>query len=178
MSDKLLGDFEEIFLQYMDSVYRTAVRFVSDYDEAEDLVQEAYLKAFRGFSRSYKIDNPRAWLFKILRNCIVDYYKARTKFKDSVSIETVEHTLVESEGPERQLELKAAGGRLMKALDEMPEEYRLSLLLCDSEGFSYNEISEIMDCPVGTVRSRINRARGIVRTAVHEEPGKGPGEND
>ena len=160
--------FEETFLPFLSDIYRTAFRLTSNREDAEDLTQETFIKAFRAWSKRRDVRNARAWLFRILRNTINDHYKKRTSTTPHISLnETDERALPEEllqrESPEDLLLMKSAAGRLKMALQRMPIEYRMTLLLCDSEGLSYAEIARIQDCPVGTVRSRLNRARKILK---------------
>ena len=159
--------FEERFLVYMDDIYRTALRLTRSKDDAEDLAQETFLKAFEAFSQGTQVSSPKAWLFKIMNNTFINQRTSLAGRAESISLDDMPE-IPHSETPEDVLMLKTAGNRLSRALRSMPEEYRLALLLCDSEELRYSEIAEIMQCPVGTVRSRISRAREMVKAAIYE----------
>jgi RNA polymerase sigma-70 factor (ECF subfamily) len=163
--------FEERFMAYMDDIYRTALRLTGSRDDAEDLTQDTFLKAYDAFSTGAKVSHPKAWLFKIMNNTFINQRRSLQGRTESVSLDDIPE-IPHTETPEDVLMLKTAGDRLSKALRSMPEEYRLALLLCDSEGLSYHEIAGIMQCPVGTVRSRISRARETVKAALCENDEK------
>jgi len=160
--------FEERFLCYIDDIYRTAVRLSNNKADADDLVQETFLKAFEAFSQGTQVSSPKAWLFKIMNNTFINQCKSLQGRAENISLDDIPE-IPHPETPEDVLMLKTAGDRLSKALRSMPAEYRLALLLCDSEGLSYGEIAEIMQCPVGTVRSRISRARKMVKAALYDD---------
>lgn len=160
--------FEEQFLIYMNDIYRTALRLTNSRDDAEDLTQDTFLKGYEAFSQGSHISHPKAWLFKIMNNTFINQCRSLQGRTESVSLNDIPE-IPHSETPEDVLMLKTAGGRLSRALRSMPAEYRLALLLCDSEELSYNEIAGIMGCPVGTVRSRISRAREMVKSALYED---------
>ncbi|MDI6744092.1 MAG: sigma-70 family RNA polymerase sigma factor [Thermodesulfovibrionales bacterium] len=159
--------FEERFLIYTNDIYRTALRLTGSADDADDLTQETFLKAYEAFSQGTKVVAPKPWLFKIMRNTFINQRRSLQSRTETVSLEDI-HEAQYHETPEYLFILKGLEGKLHHALQTMPIEYRLALLLCDSEGMSYAEIAEVMQCPVGTVRSRINRAREIVKDAVIE----------
>ncbi len=171
--DRLLEKFEKEVLIFMDDLYRMAARFASLPEEAEDLTQETFLRAFNAYCKGTRIRNPKAYLFRTLKNIIIDSMKGNLN-KEHVSIDDVSQEIPDPGGfnPEDALLMKSAKGRLQRALQEMPPEYRLALLLRDYEGLSYAEISAIMECPVGTVRSRINRARITLKKAIFEKEHK------
>ncbi|MBT9165122.1 MAG: ECF RNA polymerase sigma factor SigR [candidate division WS2 bacterium] len=160
--------FEEKFLAYLNDIYRTALRLTQNKDDAEDLTQETFLKAYEAFSKGTKVSSPKAWLFKIMHNTFINQKTSLSGRAENISLEEIPE-IQTPETPEDVLLLKTAEGRLAKAIKSMPSEYRLTLLLCDSEGLSYSEVAGVMQCPVGTVRSRLNRAREIVKNALIED---------
>jgi RNA polymerase sigma-70 factor (ECF subfamily) len=151
----------------MDDIYRTALRLTGSKDDAEDLAQETFLKAYEAFSEGTKISSPKAWLFKIMNNTFINQCRSLRGRTESVSLDDIPE-IQHFETPYDVLIFKTLQGKLHHALRAMPPEYSLALLLCDSEELSYAEIAEIMQCPVGTVRSRISRARETVMAALYE----------
>lgn len=160
--------FEENFLPYLNDIYRTSLRLTRSKDDADDLTQETFFKAYAAFSKGATITSPKAWLFKIMHNIYVNEQTSLSGRAVKIPIEEVAE-IQGTETPEDIFLFKTAEEKLSKALRKMQPEYRLVLLLRDSEGLSYSEIAEIMRCPVGTVRSRLNRARETIRSAIHEE---------
>jgi len=170
--------FAEEALTHLDTLYRGALRLTRDPDQAQDLVQEAYLRALR-YQHSYQQGtNMKAWLFAIMRNLFWDRFKGSRK--DDVSLDDVgEFVLYEKlrdEGarPEADVLDKLAASEVVKAvetlraLDSLPHDYKMVVLLADIEGFSYKEIAEILDCPVGTVMSRLHRARQQLQKSLYD----------
>lgn len=160
-------------LSHLDALYNLARWLVRDAIEAEDLVQETYLRAVRAAHQYQPGTNLRAWLFQILRNTFFTQYKRKKQEPDVVDPEILE-SMLQTNGTGRSqarmanLTDKTAGLDLTAALNRLPEEYRSVVLLADLEDFSMAEIAEIMDCPVGTVKSRLFRARGILKHLLHD----------
>lgn len=156
-----------------DSLYNFARWQSHDSAEAEDLVQETFAKALRGFASYTPGTNFRAWMFRILRNT---FLTSRTGLaaRMTVPLEDEEGpivTEVEQDTPESLLLANAAHEDVQQAIDALPVHYREVLLLCDVEEMRYQEISETLDIPVGTVMSRLNRARKAVRGTLTERKG-------
>ena len=169
---ELTAVFEEDALPYLDQIYRTALRMTRNPTDAEDLVQETFVRAFSAF-RSYRQGtNLRAWLFRILRNTYINSYRKaqRTPFTGSAD-ELTDGQLLDIESREgvgaRSAEIEAlerlGDDDINDALAALPEDFRTAVVLADIEGFSYKEIAEIMDTPVGTVMSRVHRGRKALR---------------
>ena len=169
---ELTAVFEEDALPYLDQIYRTALRMTRNPTDAEDLVQETFVRAFSAF-RSYRQGtNLRAWLFRILRNTYINSYRKaqRTPFTGSAD-ELTDGQLLDIESREgvgaRSAEIEAlerlGDEDINDALAALPEDFRTAVVLADIEGFSYKEIAEIMDTPVGTVMSRVHRGRKALR---------------
>lgn len=176
--------FEALMLPHMDALYRYAFSFTREGARAEDLVQDAYLKAFKAFHQFKEGSNAKAWLFKILRNTFIsDYRRKKAHPEVSVSDEDAEFRIYNAakeihdqrELSEAEQEMfdpknleKFFGDEIIKAVDSLSEDYREVILLCDVQEFSYQEISDLLDIPIGTVRSRIARARGLLQKQLWE----------
>jgi RNA polymerase sigma-70 factor, ECF subfamily len=157
-------------ISYIDSLYRTALRMTGNPADAEDLVQETYLRAFRSIEQFKPGTNLRAWLFKIQTNSFINEYRKRVRRPRSTSLDDVEeyylyNHLVESgvqpsaSVTEDEILAQIDDAEVFRALDGLQDNYRQVVLLADVEGFAYREIAEILDIPVGTVMSRLHRAR-------------------
>ncbi|HLP29141.1 MAG TPA: sigma-70 family RNA polymerase sigma factor, partial [Candidatus Didemnitutus sp.] len=151
------------------ALYTFAVRLTRDPDDASDLVQETFLKAFRFFDKFERGTNCKAWLFRILKNSYINRFRKTSKAPDTVEYdvveefyETIRDSTVETSVLEEQLFSQALDDEVSGAIDALPEEFRTVIILCDIEGFTYEEIAEFIDCPIGTVRSRLHRARKIL----------------
>ena len=175
-------EFEDIAMEHIDSLYSMAIRLVFNKEEAEDLVQETYLKAYRFFDTFQKGTNIKAWLFKILRNTFINKYRKTVKLPSEIFYEDVESVnsnlsyKQESDSAELTdtLETKYNDlGNLMEddvkhAIDSLPIEYKEAILLSDVEELSYNDIAEITNVPIGTVKSRLNRGRKLLQKSLWE----------
>jgi len=166
-------------LGQIDALYRTALRLSRNPQDAEDLVQETYLNAFRSLDRFEEGTNLRAWLFRILNNAFISQYRRR-KRRPSSSLEDVtdfylyDHLLdggvsPRPENPEREVLDRIGDERVLSALEELPVEFRQVELLADVEGFSYREIAAILGIPIGTVMSRLYRARRRLQKTLWRE---------
>ncbi|HEU5424074.1 MAG TPA: sigma-70 family RNA polymerase sigma factor [Nitrolancea sp.] len=166
-------------LGQIDALYRTAVRLTRNPADAEDLVQETYLRAFRGLDRFQPGTNLRAWLFKILTNAFINEYRRRSRQPKSTSLDDTEEYYVyahlidsgiqpSSRRPEDEVLASITDESVVRALEALPEEFRQVVLLADVEGFAYREIAEIMDIPIGTVMSRLHRARRRLQRSLVE----------
>lgn len=176
--DALYAAFYDEAVPHLDSLYVTALRLTRDPSEAEDLVQEAMLKAFRYFDKYEKGTNCKAWLFKILTNVFINRYNKKRSSKEVLSNDDEGRSLEErvaapGQNPfvdeilsEQELYHKFFGDEVKRALESLPEEYRLVVLLADLQDFAYKEIAEIMDCPIGTVMSRLFRGRRMLQAAL------------
>lgn len=171
------AEFEKLIERTQRQAYNMAYRMTGNHEDAEDLTQEAYLRAYRSF-RSYNRQLPfESWFFRILSNLFIDLLRRRPKQK-ALSLdqpvdggETGDENLLlqipdEGSDPERNLMDQVMDERLQKALAALPEAFRIAVLLCDVEGRSYEEIAEIMGSSIGTVRSRIHRGRLQLRRAM------------
>jgi RNA polymerase sigma-70 factor, ECF subfamily len=170
---------EQAALGHIDALYRTALRMTRNASDAEDLVQEAYLRAFRSLHQFTEGTNLRAWLFRILTNTYINEYRRRQRRPASASLDGFEEFylydhLVDSrvqppdERPEDVVLERLTVGDVTAAIESLPEEFRQVVLLADVEGFAYREIAEIVGIPVGTVMSRLFRARRRLQKQLYD----------
>jgi len=164
-------------MQYAQSLYSTALRMTRNQSDAEDLVQETYLKAFRSFGSFETGTNLKAWLFRILTNTFINTYRAKQRRPQESDLGSVEDlflykrlpSLAElSESAEEQLLDLFPAAEVREAIENLPETFLLPMLLNDVEGFSYKEVAEILDIPIGTVMSRLHRGRKTMQEALYE----------
>ncbi len=162
--------FAELAMEHMSSLYSAALRMTRKPADAEDLVQETYLKAYRGFGGFAEGTNLKAWLYRILTNTYINSYRAKQRRPDETELDEVEDLYLYRRlgGLEAARASRSAEDELMdlfteteikQAVEELPEGFRMAVLLADVEGFSYKEIAEILDIPIGTVMSRLHRGR-------------------
>jgi len=172
-NDKSWAVFEELAMPIFDSLYNFARWLAHNESDAEDLVQDTYLKALRSFSSFQPGTNFRAWMFRILKNTFLSscskLERRMTVMMDSEDEDEPEST-VDSDTPETILLDRANSQLVWNAIDDLPVHYRETLLLCDVEEMSYREIAEILSIPLGTVMSRLARARRAVRESLASSP--------
>lgn len=168
-------DFERQALPFLDSLYNTAYRLARNSEDAEDLVQETYLKAYRSFDQFTPGTNLKAWMFKILKNAFINEYRRRQTVPQESDFAEIEENLESHLRPEAAGQIKdpeqeaiegALDGDVQRALDELPPDYRMAVVLADLEGFSYKEIADILEIPVGTVMSRLYRGRKLLEEVL------------
>jgi RNA polymerase sigma-70 factor (ECF subfamily) len=164
------ASFAELAMPYMSALYSAALRMTRNPSDAEDLVQETYLRAYRGFSGFKEGTNLKAWLYKILTNTYINSYRAKKRRPEQVELDDVEdfylyrrlgglEAVDADRSPEAEVLDSIPDEAVKRALEDLPEQFRMAVLLADVEGFSYKEIAEIMDVPIGTVMSRLHRGR-------------------
>ena len=165
--------FEEEFMPQIDALYTFAYHLTYNEDDANDLVQDTYLKAYRFIDNYIEKTNAKAWLLKILKNAFINQYRKRTKQPTRVDYEEVinfheeEDTNYSSYMDMREEMFQAMmGDEVTNAINALPVDFRVVLLLCDIEGFTYEEIAKIVDIPIGTVRSRLHRARNMLKVEL------------
>ena len=161
-------NFEDGQLPYRDQLFKTALRLTRSVEESEDLLQETFLKAFRNYHQFTEGTNLKAWLYRILTNTYINRYRKLQRRPAEVELGELQDLylfkrLGESSGAERSTEESVLEGMvdedIKAALESLPERFRMPVLLADVEGFSYKEIAEILDIPIGTVMSRLHRGR-------------------
>jgi RNA polymerase sigma-70 factor (ECF subfamily) len=165
------SEFEEIALVHLDALYRGALRLTRNRATAEDLVQDALVRAFRSFDRFSPGTNCRAWLFKIMRNVFLNRLRAEREmpYDDEALAEMGArgadgyHAVVT---PEEEFLQTLVHGDVDRALRNLPERFREVVVLADIEGFTYREIAEALECPIGTVMSRLSRGRRLLRSGL------------
>src|SRR5580692_2774568 len=165
--------FEELALPLFDALYNFACWLVHDSNDAEDLVQETYLKALRSFTSFQPGTNFRAWMFRILRNNFLSSC-SKLERRMTVAMDSEEdgpELAVDRETPETILMNRFNSQLVQRAIDDLPVHYREALLLCEVEEMSYQDIAEILTIPMGTVMSRLARARKAVRESLRSAPG-------
>jgi RNA polymerase sigma-70 factor (ECF subfamily) len=167
-------NFEAAAMPFVDALYNTAFRMTRNAEDAEDLVQETYLKAYKYYDKFEVGTNFKAWLFKIMKNTFINNYRKRQQSppqSDFADIEESFESQVVDEArrikdPEEELLEGVLDEDLQRAIDELPPDYRMVVLLADLEGFSYKEIADILEVPVGTVMSRLYRGRRLLEAAM------------
>jgi RNA polymerase sigma-70 factor (ECF subfamily) len=173
------AEFAEQALEYMPALYSAALRMTHNPADAEDLVQETYLRAYRGFGGFEAGTNLRAWLYRILTNTYINSYRAKQRRPDERQLDEVEDFYLYRRigAVEEAMAARSAEDELMDlftddevkaALDSLPEQFRLAVYLADVESFSYKEIAEILDIPIGTVMSRLHRGRKAMQKELYE----------
>jgi RNA polymerase sigma factor (sigma-70 family) len=167
--------FNKEFLPQMDALYNFAFHLTLDEDDANDLVQETFLKAYRFIDSYQQGTNAKAWLFKILKNGFINEYRKKTKQPAKVDYDDiVSFHDTDDDGHVEYLDLRTdlfqgmLGDEVTRALNQLPVDFKTIILLCDIEEFSYEEIAKIIDIPIGTVRSRLHRARNILKEKLRE----------
>jgi len=162
--------FEDEFLPHVDALKTFAFHLTYNDEDANDLVQETYMKAHRFISKYLEGTNAKAWLFKILKNAYINEYRKKAKRPTKVDLEDyISYNDVDEDKGKGYLDLREEifdnmmGDEVTIAINSLPVDFRTVILLCDIEGFTYEEISKIIDVPIGTVRSRLFRARNMLK---------------
>jgi RNA polymerase sigma-70 factor (ECF subfamily) len=170
--------FETEALAFLDALYRTGLRMTRSEAEAEDLVQETYIKAFRHRDQFAPGTNLKAWLFRILTNTFINQYRRKAARPDTTELDDVEESILyrhmrdvnpgsASPDPEAVLIDNTVSSEVKEALEALPEKFRTTVLL-DVEGFSYKEIAQMLDIPIGTVMSRLHRGRKFLQKRLYD----------
>ena len=168
--------FAELAMPYMSALYSAALRMTRNPSDAEDLVQETYLRAYRGFAGFKEGTNLRAWVYRILTNTFINSYRKKQRepitvpdddMPDWYLYDKLGGANAEASAESEVLE-KIPDEDVQRALEDLPDGFRMAVLLADVEGFSYKEIAEILDVPIGTVMSRLHRGRKALQKALWE----------
>lgn len=162
--------FDQEFMPHIDSMYNFAYKLTLEEEGAKDLVQETYMKAFRFINSFEQGTNAKAWLYRILKNSFINEYRRTSKQPAKVDYNEVEN-LYNSEDAQHDITIdlrsetmqNKLGDEVTNALNSLAVDFRIIIILCDLEGFTYEEMSKILDIPIGTVRSRLHRARGLLK---------------
>lgn len=167
--------FEEELFPHVDALNTFAYHLTYDDEFAKDLVQETYLKAYRFIDKYQRGTNAKAWLFKILKNAYINHYRKKSKRPTKVDFEDIiSYQDSDDAGSTKYFDLREEifenmmGDEVTIAINSLPVDFRTVILLCDIEGFTYDEISKIVDIPTGTVRSRLFRARNMLKEKLKE----------
>ncbi len=177
MADR--AQFAEQAMPLAVQLYSAALRMTRNPSDAEDLVQETYLKGYRSFGTFQEGTNLRAWLFRILTNTYINSYRAKQRRPEETELDSIEDFFlfrrlgglesVEAGRTPEQTVLDAMPESVVKdAIDALPEQFRVAVLLADVEGFSYKEIAEMLEIPIGTVMSRLHRGRKAMQKALYD----------
>lgn len=173
--NKTYREFETEAVPHMDILFNYAIRLTGNGDDADDLVQETYMKAFRFWDKYEKGTNIRAWLFRIMKNSYINRYRKETKEPGKVDYEDIANfynTIRHQYTDQNDLQEKIFGGLLednvAKAIEALPEDFRTVVILSDIEGLTYEEIAEFVNCPIGTVRSRLHRGRKMLQESLFD----------
>src|SRR5918996_5691174 len=177
MADR--AGFADQTMELMPSLYAAALRMTRNRADAEDLVQETYLRAYRGFSGFEQGTNLKAWLYRILTNTYINSYRAKKRRPEETELDEVEdlylyhrigglEAAMAGRSAEDELLDRFSEAEVKEAVEDLPENFRMAVLLADVEGFSYKEIADILDIPIGTVMSRLHRGRKALQKALWE----------
>jgi RNA polymerase sigma-70 factor (ECF subfamily) len=168
------ADFDSEIIPHLNSLKNYALKMTNDFDESEDLLQNTLLKAFRFFGNFEKGSNAKAWLFTIMTNSFINNYRKNIKQPFKVDYEDVQnfYEKIRSEDVitqhfQQDAFVNVLDDEITNALSLLPDEFRTIIFLSDIEGYSYKEISDFVNCPIGTVRSRLHRARKILYTLLY-----------
>jgi len=166
-------------MEYMPALYTAAMRMTRNSADAEDLVQETYLRAYRAFATFQEGTNIRAWLYRILTNTFINSYRSKKRRPEQSDIEDIEDLYLYKRvgnlaaqglgrSAEEELMDHFSDYEVKDAIEALPDQFRIAVLLADVEGFSYKEIADILDVPIGTVMSRLHRGRRALQKALAE----------
>jgi RNA polymerase sigma-70 factor (ECF subfamily) len=171
--------FADVAMEHMPALYTAALRMTRNTADAEDLVQETYLRAYRGFGGFQAGTNLKAWLYRILTNTYINRYRAAQRRPDESDLDEVEDLYLYrrlggleaaqvGRSAEEEVLDSFTDDEVKAAIESLREEFRMAVLLADVEGFSYKEIAEILDIPIGTVMSRLHRGRKALHKALFD----------
>lgn len=171
---KIYLEFEDEVIPHLNSLKAFALKLTNNPEDADDLVQDTMLKAFRFFDKFEKGTNCKAWLMRIMKNSFINDYRKNLKEPNKVDYEDVQNFYeniksedVKSSHIENDAFTNILDDEIVSALSTLPDDYRTIVFLSDIEGYSYDEIAEFLNCPVGTIRSRLHRARKILYALLY-----------
>jgi RNA polymerase sigma-70 factor (ECF subfamily) len=177
--EKKYSDFDSEIVPHINALNSFALKMTNDMDDAGDLVQDTLLKAFRFFDKFEKGTNAKAWLFQILKNSFINNYRKNSREPNRVDYDDVQNFYesiksdeVKSNHYENDAFSDVLDDDIAHALSLLPDDFRTIVFLSDIEGYTYEEISDFMDCPIGTVRSRLHRARKMLYTLLYQYAGE------
>ncbi|HLL23416.1 MAG TPA: sigma-70 family RNA polymerase sigma factor [Kofleriaceae bacterium] len=172
------AEFERQALVYTDALYGAAYRLTRNARDAEDLVQDSLLRAYRFWDSFEQDSNCKAWLLRIVTNTFINEYQRKKRSREVLDAATAEQdttdgvlvqaSATDRQSPEKALLERSVSDDVQRALDNLPDDFRTAVVLCDVQGLSYKEIAEIMQTPVGTVMSRLFRGRKLLAAALRE----------
>ena len=171
--------FETEFMPHLKAMYNFGYKLTFDEDDAKDLVQETFMKAFRFIASFERGTNAKAWLFRILKNTFINEYRKKSKQPAKVDYNDVE-SYYNSETTESNITIdlrsetvqNKIGDEVTNALNSLATDFRVAIILCDIEGFTYEEMAKILDIPIGTVRSRLHRSRNLLKARLEQYANK------
>jgi RNA polymerase sigma-70 factor (ECF subfamily) len=170
--DEKRASFEREALVHLDALYRVALRLTGNPSDAHDLVQETMLKAYRSWHQYQQGTNAKGWLLTILRHAFINEYRRRTRRPETVNLDAIEPFAVfdelQDEDPQARFFDQIVDDEVLRAIDALPEQFREAVVLSDVEGMSYEEVARILDVPIGTVKSRLFRARRLLQAKLYE----------
>lgn len=171
-ADSKRQEFEDEALVHLDTLYNVALRLTGNASDAEDLVQDTVTKAYRAWDKYERGTNCRAWLVTIMRNTFINQFRRESRRPSKVQFDSVEDVSIFEEiqdrDPEGTFFRYIVDDEVKRAIQELPEEFRVPVVLSDVEGLGYAEIAEILDVPVGTVKSRLFRGRRRLQLRLYE----------
>src|SRR5258705_6693929 len=172
------NEFERQALAHLDALFGAAYRLTRNPRDAEDLVQDSLLRAYRFWDSFQQDSNCKAWLLRIVTNTFINEYQRKKRSREILDAASAEQDATDGvlvhaaahdkQSPERALLAASVSDDVQKALDQLPDDFRTAVILCDMQGLSYKEIAEIMECPVGTVMSRLFRGRKLLAAGLRE----------
>jgi RNA polymerase sigma-70 factor (ECF subfamily) len=170
--DERRAGFEQEALVHLDTLYRVAMRLTRNAADAEDLVQETMLRAYRSWERYTPGTNAKGWLLTILRHLFINEYRRRIRHPESVDLDTIEPFAlfeeVQEDDPQGAFFDRIVDDEVLRAVDQLPEAFREAVTLSDVEGLSYEEVAKVLGVPVGTVKSRLYRGRRLLQAKLYD----------
>lgn len=171
-------EFERLALIHLDALYGAAFRLTRNARDAEDLVQDALVRAYRFWGSFQQDSNCKAWLLRIVTNTFINEYQRRKRSREILEAADAEQHVTDGvlvhagaddkQTPERAMLQRSVSDDVQRALDMLPDDFRTAVILCDMQGLSYKEIADIMNCPVGTVMSRLSRGRALLARELRD----------